>query len=73
MFALWQKDSVPIQELAKKTQLGKSTLNQYARSTRTYGVRPTQAIFDRPAQGVDRNVLTRIALWKNSTYRSLKN
>jgi DNA-binding MarR family transcriptional regulator len=26
MFALWQQDGVPIQELAKKTQLGKSTL-----------------------------------------------
>ena len=26
MFALWQKDGVPIQELSKKTQLGKSTL-----------------------------------------------
>ena len=26
MFALWQKDGVSIQELAKKTQLGKSTL-----------------------------------------------
>ncbi len=26
MFALWQKDQVSIQELAKKTQLGKSTL-----------------------------------------------
>jgi len=26
MFALWQKDGISIQELAKKTQLGKSTL-----------------------------------------------
>ncbi len=26
MFALWQKDDISIQELAKKTQLGKSTL-----------------------------------------------
>jgi len=26
MFALWQKDSIPINELAKKTQLKKSTL-----------------------------------------------
>ena len=26
LFALWQEDSIPIRELAKRTQLGKSTL-----------------------------------------------
>jgi DNA-binding MarR family transcriptional regulator len=28
MFALWQKDNIPIQELAKRTSLGKSTLTR---------------------------------------------
>ncbi len=28
LFALWQKDGVPIQELARKTALGKSTLTR---------------------------------------------
>ncbi len=28
LFALWQKDNIPIQELAKKTALGKSTLTR---------------------------------------------
>ncbi|XEC95753.1 MarR family winged helix-turn-helix transcriptional regulator [Paenibacillus tarimensis] len=28
LFALWQKDNIPIQELAKKTSLGKSTLTR---------------------------------------------
>lgn len=28
LFALWQKDNIPIQELAKRTSLGKSTLTR---------------------------------------------
>ncbi|MFC3770840.1 MarR family winged helix-turn-helix transcriptional regulator [Paenibacillus sp. GCM10012303] len=28
LFALWQKDDIPIQELAKRTSLGKSTLTR---------------------------------------------
>ena len=28
MFALWQKDNIPIQELAQRTALGKSTLTR---------------------------------------------
>ena len=37
MFALWKKDSVPINELAKKTQLKKSTLTSMLDRLETMG------------------------------------
>ncbi len=37
MFALWQNDGISIQELAKKTQLGKSTLTSMLDRLETMG------------------------------------
>lgn len=37
LFALWQKDNIPIQELSKRTSLGKSTLTRMLDKLETTG------------------------------------
>ncbi|UCF71219.1 MAG: MarR family transcriptional regulator [candidate division WOR-3 bacterium] len=55
MFVLWQKDGIPINELAKKTALGKSTLTSMLDRLETSGyIKRTQSVDDRRATLIKR-------------------